>query len=167
MSRPPKGIPCKTPEERKDTKQEWYQKNREKVIAHYAGQAEKRRETSKKWDLANPERKRENSKRAGTTPAGKDREEHDRLIRRFREHGLTLDQYHTMVESQNFCCAICGEEPKTDCGGSHDGFHIDHNHKTDEVRGLLCGEGCNQGLGMFRDSPELLEKAVDYLRKHE
>lgn len=43
--------------------------------------------------------------------------------------------------------------------------HIDHCHKTDIVRGLLCGS-CNKGLGFFKDSPNLLYKASDYLSKN-
>lgn len=42
--------------------------------------------------------------------------------------------------------------------------HIDHDHETDEVRGLLC-QTCNWGLGHFHDDPQLLREAADYLEK--
>lgn len=50
-------------------------------------------------------------------------------------------------------CSICG---------STEDLHIDHDHDTNMLRGRLCGM-CNKGLGMFRDSPELLLKACRYL----
>jgi hypothetical protein len=52
-------------------------------------------------------------------------------------------------------CAICASTEK---------LHIDHNHETGVVRGLLCGT-CNAGIGMFRDKIELLKNAIDYLGK--
>lgn len=50
-------------------------------------------------------------------------------------------------------CVICGAEEK---------LVVDHDHKINEVRGLLCNH-CNRGLGHFRDNPELLEFATQYL----
>jgi hypothetical protein len=52
-------------------------------------------------------------------------------------------------------CEICGADGK---------LFVDHDHKVQFVRGLLC-PSCNCGLGHFRDSPELLRKAVKYLRR--
>jgi len=41
---------------------------------------------------------------------------------------------------------------------------MDHCHKTNKIRGLLCGK-CNSAIGFFDDDTELLEKAIDYLKK--
>src|ERR1039458_7278057 len=41
-------------------------------------------------------------------------------------------------------------------------LHYDHDHKTGEFRGWLCGQ-CNRGLGEFADNVALLKKAVEYL----
>ena len=41
-------------------------------------------------------------------------------------------------------------------------FRLDHNHGTGEFRGFLC-DSCNTGLGKFKDDPELLNRAINYL----
>jgi hypothetical protein len=57
-------------------------------------------------------------------------------------------------------CDICGAP-----GSSKKRNSIDHDHETAQVRGLLC-DSCNLGLGKFKDSPELLQRAIQYLEKH-
>ena|SRR3990172_3838385 len=57
-------------------------------------------------------------------------------------------------------------EPCDICGGKQQGrksLAKDHDHRTGKLRGRLCG-CCNRGLGIFKDNPELLEKAASYLR---
>jgi len=71
--------------------------------------------------------------------------------------GLTVDRYAQMMWEQEGSCAICATIPEKK-------LVIDHNHKTDKVRGLLCSN-CNSGLGMFKDSPRRLRTAIAYLRK--
>jgi|ERR1039457_468316 hypothetical protein len=68
------------------------------------------------------------------------------------QYGLTIDEYKKLLSQD---CNICGE---------HNRMHLDHCHKTGKIRRILC-QKCNQGLGLFRDSPELLEKAAIYLRE--
>lgn len=77
-------------------------------------------------------------------------------------YGLTTEDYSKMLKSQDSRCAICS---RTDTGIERTKkLSVDHDHQTGEIRGLLCN-WCNQGLGHFRDSPELLNKAVQYLLK--
>lgn len=68
--------------------------------------------------------------------------------------GITYTDYEAMYATQNGNCLICGEWQPL--------LHIDHDHKTGVIRGLLC-RGCNYGLGNFRDSCSNLQKAIDYL----
>lgn len=78
-------------------------------------------------------------------------------------YGMTVEQHAAMVNAQGNLCAICGEPPKPDGVRAASRLHIDHDHGSGRVRGLLCNH-CNRGLGAFRDRPELLELAVLYLR---
>ena len=75
-----------------------------------------------------------------------------------RYFGIDQQQYDAISLKQNNLCAICKKPSKT----QH--LDIDHCHKSKIVRGLLC-RSCNMGLGYFKDNPELLEQAADYLRR--
>jgi hypothetical protein len=72
-------------------------------------------------------------------------------------YGITIDEYDQLFESQDGTCWIC------DGGTSKRFLAVDHDHKTGEVRGLLCAT-CNKTLGKFRDNPERFDKAAAYLR---
>lgn len=82
-----------------------------------------------------------------------------------REFGLEPEAYRRLVEKQNGMCAICGKPETVKLYGKVRAMHLDHCHTTNTVRELLCSE-CNIGLGKFKDDPELLRKAADYLEKH-
>ena len=75
--------------------------------------------------------------------------------------GITLDQYQEMFKKQNGRCAIC-TEPQSKRKLA---FSVDHDHKTKQIRDLLCGQ-CNVAIGMFQENIEILEKAIQYLKKH-
>lgn len=77
-----------------------------------------------------------------------------------RNYGISSAVYDQLFAQQNGGCAICGT---TSPGGRSNAFFaVDHDHATNEVRGLLCAH-CNTGLGKFRDDAELLRKAAQYL----
>jgi hypothetical protein len=83
-----------------------------------------------------------------------------------RGYGLTAIQYNLMLDAQNGVCAIC-KQPETVCDsrGKVRDLAVDHCHKKGGVRKLLCTR-CNQGLGQFRDNPEYLAAAIEYLNSH-
>lgn len=60
-------------------------------------------------------------------------------------------------------CAICKEPQSVLLKGELKRLAVDHCHKTKKIRGLLC-DNCNKGLGLFKDKPELLNSASEYLR---
>jgi hypothetical protein len=76
-----------------------------------------------------------------------------------RNYNITLDIYNQRLKEQNYRCALCSTDVP---GGNGNRFHVDHNHQTGEIRGLLCA-CCNSGLGKLKDSPKLLKRAIQYL----
>lgn len=72
--------------------------------------------------------------------------------------GINLQQYMEILAKQNRQCLICSITPEQ----NGKDLAVDHNHTTGKIRGLLCA-GCNVGIGYFKDSPELLQKAIGYL----
>ena len=78
---------------------------------------------------------------------------------RWKNYGLSRAMLADMYEKQRSGCAICGvAEDKFPCRLS-----IDHCHKTNKVRGLLC-HNCNHLLGNAKDNIDILHKAIQYLK---
>lgn len=84
-----------------------------------------------------------------------------RVLELKRDWGLTPEQYDALLNQQNGVCAIC----KKVCSSGRR-LAVDHIHGTKTIRGLLCGK-CNAGIGHFKDSPDLMRSAIDYLNKHQ
>jgi len=76
---------------------------------------------------------------------------------------MNVEDYKYLLEMQNNKCAICGTEVNQDSRGQR--LCIDHDDKRKIVRGILC-HLCNRGLGHFKDKPENLRKAAEYLEKY-
>lgn len=70
-----------------------------------------------------------------------------------RRYGITVEHFDRMFAEQDNLCAICREAPAA---------HVDHDHDTKRVRGLLCFN-CNGALGQFRDRRDLMLAAIVYL----
>ena len=78
-------------------------------------------------------------------------------------YNITETEYDTLLQKQAGLCAICRHPPE---GIRRDWMlHIDHDHKTGEVRGLLC-DNCNRGIGLFQESVSNLEAATEYLKAY-
>jgi hypothetical protein len=74
-----------------------------------------------------------------------------------KTYELTGEEYRALLERQGGVCAICKGRPQSKR------LAVDHDHKTGEVRGLLCSRCNHDGLGAFHDSVLLLWRAVAYL----
>ena len=73
--------------------------------------------------------------------------------------GLSLENYKELLKNQNNSCKIC----KIPCRTGKM-LAVDHNHKTGNIRGLLCAY-CNRALGLLNDDTQLLEEAIKYLNE--
>lgn len=80
-----------------------------------------------------------------------------------QQYGLSVQEYLLLIQKQNGGCAICGG--KNIRKNNKTGLCVDHNHITGNTRGLLCDQ-CNRGLGLLKDSVDILSKAVKYLKKY-
>lgn len=70
--------------------------------------------------------------------------------------GISNYEYNEILKSQGGVCAICGKSPK------NKKLHVDHDHTTGHIRGLLCSN-CNRGLGLYKDDPKILRTAAEYI----
>ncbi len=129
------------------------------------------RERRNFWRLENAEQiNKRNRERYAKNPAiwksnaRKYREKNPHKKREYsvKKYGLTLEAYEFLLKSQNGRCAIClslpGERVKNKA------LCVDHDHKTNKVRGLLCGP-CNHALGLLGDTVDRVEKALAYIRR--
>jgi len=123
--------------------QRWKERNPEKARIS-------NRDRVKRWRKAHPEKAREIGRRYYKPERARKHNLH--------KLGLSVEQYELMHSLQRGKCKIC-REPERITGQR---LAVDHCHKTKRVRGLLCS-ACNQGLGRFRDNPELLRRAAGYL----
>lgn len=118
---------------------ESYNAKRRTKYAEDAQFRESHKATVREWAAQNPEKKH---------------------AQRVRKYGLTPEQMKAMLDAQGQACAVCGHTEKR-----HKLFPmIDHCHTTGKVRGILCSR-CNMAIGLFRDSPELMRKAIEYLSR--
>lgn len=129
-----------------------YQKNREKILADCKTYYKKNSDKKKKYQKSYRKQKQTEN------PYWRTEKSHKNFARIL---GIPFEELESWYEKQwmkqQAQCAICGvvfgEE------------EIDHNHTTDELRGLLC-RTCNTGIGMLKDSSDLCLKASKYLTKY-
>lgn len=152
------------PECKADSQKTWKSYNREKVI-----------ESAKKYKTTHLEKVRARGREFGRRYYAANREKEIERRRRYREansdklrgahkkwkYDITQEEWDRLFEHQGRRCAICGATDP----GSKSGWHTDHSHETEKVRGILCAMH-NTGIGHFRDNVEHLQAAIAYLMKH-
>lgn len=158
---------CKTCS--RDRGRAWAKANPEKVRAQKAREWARMSEEER-------ERHREEGRTYQQSPEGKARRaaweaseegvnalakarEYRRTVGRWKKvekvYGLTREQHDELLARQGNTCAICALPMER--------IHIDHDHATGEVRGLLCPK-CNQAIGLLQDSADIALAAAHYLK---
>jgi Recombination endonuclease VII len=110
-----------------------------------------------KWRRDNPEKAKATRKQ--NYYANQEREKSSRRDSGFRRlYGITVAERDALITEQDGVCASCE-------GTFFSVPHIDHDHRTKKVRGILCA-GCNQALGNVGESIPRLRALIRYLEKH-
>ena len=107
----------------------------QKARQHYADNREARIASSRRWQAANPDKVSDSYRRHNL----------------WRWYRMTVEEYDVMFERQDRKCGVCrcSEVP-----AKHH-WHVDHNHSTGEIRGILCSN-CNLMIGHAKDNPDTL-----------
>jgi len=124
------------------------------------------------WRKRNPEKVREQKRRALERNPAKIREQQRKASRKYYERNrkrtrapgqkkVWREIKGQLLTAQGNCCGLCG----TNVPGYKHGWHLDADHTVVpvRVRGVLC-KTCNTGLGMFRHSAELFIKAAAWVQ---
>jgi hypothetical protein len=115
---------------------------------------ELRRKSRKRWFQEHKEQRKKYNRQYSQSHK-EQRKEVDRIRHRKAKYGISTEQFNQLRMAQDNKCAICQrsfiEEP-----------HVDHDHTTGKVRGLLCHH-CNTMLGLSGDNPVVLMSGIRYL----
>jgi hypothetical protein len=94
------------------------------------------------------------------TPEYRERQRDNHLKRLY---GLSAEEYDTFFREQGGVCAICKQE--SDTTGKNSKLHVDHDHTTGKVRGLLCYR-CNVAMGFLSEDTQRIYQILDYISTH-
>lgn len=119
-----------------------------------------KRENEREFKKTPKEKARLKIYRAKVYVKNKDKFKDDQRRRRY---GITREQFDKMLKNQEGQCDIC--YAPFDCSSKNSSPHIDHDHETGAIRGLLCHK-CNMCIGQMGDDTTVLGNAVGYLINH-
>jgi hypothetical protein len=135
------------PEKVSAAERRYWAKNRDKLRAKnknkYWADPAKHRQRAKEWAQANPERTRQNVRKAA-----------------WRRAGIDVAAAEATLAAHSGLCDCCG----TTRPGGRWGWNLDHDHSTGKVRGVLC-HNCNTAIGKLGDTLDGVMNAVRYLSK--
>jgi len=144
-----------------EAQRNWYKKNKEKAkkaaLERYSKNKNEINAKRKQQRIDNPEEVRAKAKSYYNPITNKENGWKNAGIK-----NMSYEKYLLMLDKQSNLCDICGKHQNE----FKRNFDVDHNHDTGKARGLLCTP-CNSGMGKLKDSVEMLERAIKYLKKHE
>lgn len=126
--------------------------------AYYAKIRQDEDRVEKKREYGRSEIRKQRQREAYKNPESKKKFK-GRMLKRI--YGITIEEFENMLKLQNNTCKIC----PTKHLDNNKSLHVDHDHETGEIRGLLCDK-CNRGLGYFKDNADFLESAIKYLNDY-
>lgn len=149
----------------------WYSQNKEKVksdvLKYRVKNSDRLKEKAKEWKKKNPIKVKAtikkwrvaNKKKILVSNRNWYHNNPDKIwgYKLKKKYGITLEDYKNRVLAQKGLCAICGRPPAQ---GKR--LRVDHCHKTNVVRGLLC-DNCNLGIGHLMENPRILLSAIKYI----
>jgi len=141
------------------------EKRRARERAAYDADPEKFKAKNKKYWDKHPEMVKVYNDRAKERGPKKRYPESDRAYHLKKKYGITVEDYDRMFQEQQYGCAVCGTE-HPDYSGRQKFFHVDHDHASGKVRGLLC-KNCNIALGHVRDDLDVVLSMAVYLMQSE
>jgi Recombination endonuclease VII len=149
-------------EKRLDYIRQWKKANPDKVEEYRIKDLPKSRARGRKWYYKHHEENKLKMRQYHKEWVQKNKSKRKKIVRRsaLKQYGLTEEQYEQLLNKQNNCCAIW-DTLKIE---GRNNLHIDHDHETGTIRGLLCSN-CNTALGLLKENLILFNKAVNYLSR--
>jgi hypothetical protein len=136
----------------------WNEKHREEIIlrrkAWYSEHKKEIAEKAKVYRQKHKAKFRERNKISNFR-----NRENNHAWRRKNLYGLSQEAYYTLLGEQGGACAVCGSDDWLTRVP-----HIDHDHITGKVRGVVCRK-CNLALGHLGDDLNTAKSMVRYLEK--
>jgi Recombination endonuclease VII len=152
----------KNPERVREINRRYRERNREKAREAArnwrARNLLRSRDAALRWAKANPEAHKASSTRWRQLHPDRARANWRRSDLK-NKYGITLAEYDALLQAQNGRCAVCETKPTQKI------LHVDHDHVTGELRGLLCS-ACNTALGLLNDDPKRIRALAAYVAQY-
>lgn len=153
----------KTSKDVREKANQYYWKNRKKCLAKQKAYSHLYKEIKKKYDKEKYERNREKIKEKQKLYYHRNRPK-AKQYRLQKLYGISLKDYKNKWNEQKGQCAICHIKSYNIEEMFNRVLVLDHDHNTNQVRGLLCNS-CNRGLGLLNDDPLIISNAFNYLNQ--
>lgn len=143
----------------KNYNKSYYEKNKDKIKEaqkrYYQKTKEQRKQYNKGYQKKNLDKFRAGNKRYYEKYGDKIKKRHKEYNLK-RTYGIDIVTYNKLLESQNYKCPVCGDVLISP--------HLDHNHTTGVIRGILC-QRCNMAMGLLKEDIKILNSMINYISR--